>query len=526
MRGGGREVRPLLRVCGALAATGAAALAAAAAGAADEQARDALPLLSTGDLAFHVDFAGYRGEGGLTDEEIYVSVTNDQLGFSEGEGTLEGELRLGVVMRDPDGKSVAERETKLVPQAATESDARDRGILQVIREQVDLPPGRYHVTIELTDEKTVRAGLFNRMRGAKQRGTAEGWIEVQDFAGAGLHLSDLALVRSSRPAADGSFGRHGVDFDPNPSRLYGLALPVTRCYVEVYGGEPFEPGTSFLVRTRMLDRSGIVVQEKKRRATPNASAFIVTDELPLPPREIVAGRYALDVEVYREGSGEAASVRRDFDVIWSVASWGQDPDALFQEMAFLMKDSEYRKLEELSPGAREIYLAEFWRGLDPDPGSAENEALATFRQRVAIADREFESTLQRGLLTDRGRVYVRYGPPDEVNFEYNSSGFGLDGTHERVAGPGERASLGNRPSTSFLGADEFREGDVSEVAEQTGGVNIEAKALEVWVYNGHGHPLTPQQLEPSSHRGLKFIFADEMGDGNYVLVSSVGASLY
>jgi GWxTD domain-containing protein len=504
-----------------------AALAAAIPGAAEEdQPTDGLPLVSTGDLAFHVDFAGYRGEQGVTDQEVYLSITNDQLGFSEGEGILEGELTLHIVVRDPDGKRVGERETKLVPQAADETDARDRGILQVIREQVDLPPGRYHVEIELTDEKTLREGLLNRMRGVNQRGIAEGWIEVRDFSGAEVRLSDLALVRSSRPTAEGSFGRHGVDFDPNPSRLYGLALPVARCYVEVYGEEPFEPGTSFLVRTRMLDRSGDLVQEKRTRATPNASSFIVTDELPLPPRQVVAGRYSLEVEVFREGGRQSASARRDFDVIWSVASWGQDPEALFQEMVFLMKDSEYKKLEELSPGAREIYLAEFWRSMDPDPETPVNEALVTFRQRVSFADREFESTLQRGLLTDRGRVYVRYGPPDERNWEYNASGFGLDGTTERVAGPGERATLGNRPSASFLGSDEFREGDVSEVADQTGGVNIEAKALEVWVYDGHGHPLTPQALDSSSHRGLKFIFADEMGDGNYVLISSVGASLY
>ncbi|MGH2571401.1 MAG: hypothetical protein ACRDGR_09255, partial [bacterium] len=291
----------------------AVALVTAAASLAAEEERpgDALPLVSTGDLVFHVDFAGYRGEQGVTDEEIYVSITNDQLGFSEGEGTLEGGLTLDIAVRDPDGKRVAERKTKLVPQAADEADARDRGILQVIREHVDLPPGRYHVEIELTDEKTLRAGLFNRMRGVNQRGIAEGWIEVRDFAGAGLRLSDLALVRSSRPAAAESFGRYGVDFDPNPSRLYGLALPIARCYVEVYGEEPFEPGTSFLVRTRILDRSGGLVQEKKTRATPSASSFIVTDELPLPPRQVVAGRYALEVEVFREGGRQSASARRD-----------------------------------------------------------------------------------------------------------------------------------------------------------------------------------------------------------------------
>jgi len=494
--------------------------------AADAPSADPLPLASEGDLALDVDFAGYRGDSGLTELEVYVSVTNDQIGFSTEDGNRQGELRLTIVVRDPEGETTLERESTLVPGAGTEFEASDRGIVQIIREQLALAPGLHYVELTLTDEKTLRTGLWNRMRNAKRRGMASGWVEVRNFEGPGLRLSDLALVRRSEPATEEGFGRHGVDFDPNPSRLYGLTVPMVRFYLEVYAGADFEPGASFLVRTRVVDLAGEPVLEKTSRVVPRGEAFVITDELPLTARSVGAGRYGLEVAVYEESRGETATATREFDVIWSVSSWGQDPEELFQEMAFLMRESEYRKLQELTPGAREIFLAEFWRDLDPDPDTAENEALATFRQRVAFADREFESTLTRGLLTDRGRVYVRYGPPDEVNFEYNSSGFGLPEATERVADPGERTTLGSRPTASFLDADQFREGDVSDVAAQTGGANIKAKALEIWVYNGVGHPLTRQQLDQNSHRGLKFIFADEMGDGNYQLISSAGASLY
>jgi GWxTD domain-containing protein len=463
----------------------AAVILGASGGWAEDATPDPLPLESDGDLSFHVDFAGFRGAE-VTDQEVYVSVTNDQIGFSESGSVLEGELKLEIVVRTEDGERVVERESSLTPQAGSEFDADDRGILQIIREPLELAPGLYHFEVKLTDEKTLRTGLFNKMRNSKQRATADGWVEVHDFTRPGLVLSDLTMVRSS----------------------------------------PFEPGTSFLVRTRVLDRSDSPVLEKTTRAVPHGEAFVITDELPLSARHVAAGHYTLEVEVFNETTGETVRARRGFDVIWSVSSWGQDPDELFQEMALLMRDSEYKKLQALSPGAREIYLAEYWRELDPDPDSPENEALTIFRQRVALADREFESTLQRGILTDRGRVFVRYGAPDDVNFEYNSSGFGLDGSGERVAGPGERQALSGRPSSSFLDGDQFREGDVSGVANQTGGVNIKAKALEVWEYDGQGHPLTPQQLEADSHRGLKFIFADEMGDGTYGLISSEGAVLF
>jgi GWxTD domain-containing protein len=133
--------------------------------------------------------------------------------------------------------------------------------------------------------------------------------------------------------------------------------------------------------------------------------------------------------------------------------------------------------------------------------------------------------LQRGVLTDRGRVYIRYGPPDEITYQYSSSTWGGDQGLERVAEPAERISLGARPSTSYLNPDEFREGDVSDLVTQRGGTNIQSKELEIWTYDGTGDLLIGRRPGDSgSHRGLKFIFADEMGNGDYQLIGSTGTS--
>jgi len=318
-----------------------------------------------------------------------------------------------------------------------------------------------------------------------------------------------------------------VNFDPNPARRFGLAVPIVRSYLEVYGGDGFTEGTTFLVRTRVVDRSGATVMRRTTRASPQRASFVLTEEVPLRPREVPPGTYRLELEVQNERTQSVARSAADFEVIWAAASWSADPASALQEMRLLMTQAEYRTLEGLSEGAREIYLAEYWSELDPDPATPENESLNEFRARIQYADQNFASTLERGILSDRGRVFVRYGPADDILTEFSSSGFGSEGGNERVAGPQERVRLGTRPSTSFLDPDEFREGDVSGVAEQRGGSNIEAKELEVWVYDGPGHPLTENQdLDRTSHRGLKFIFADEMGNGNFILIGSSGTSIY
>ncbi len=56
----------------------------------------------------------------------------------------------------------------------------------------------------------------------------------------------------------------------------------------------------------------------------------------------------------------------------------------------------------------------FWKQRDPTPGTPRNEFLDAFLDRVAYADAHFSVGRIRGSRTDRGLVYIRFGPPDEI----------------------------------------------------------------------------------------------------------------
>ena len=65
------------------------------------------------------------------------------------------------------------------------------------------------------------------------------------------------------------------------------------------------------------------------------------------------------------------------------------------------------------------------------------------------------------------------------------------------------------------------------LAQQRGGATIKSKSLEIWTYDGQGRPLTDRvAVDARSHRGLKFIFADQMGNGEYQLIGSRGTSRF
>ncbi len=62
---------------------------------------------------------------------------------------------------------------------------------------------------------------------------------------------------------------------------------------------------------------------------------------------------------------------------------------------------------------RENFIESFWIRRDPTPDSMENEFKEEHYRRIAYANERYASGIQ-GWRTDRGRIYIAYGPPDEI----------------------------------------------------------------------------------------------------------------
>jgi len=62
---------------------------------------------------------------------------------------------------------------------------------------------------------------------------------------------------------------------------------------------------------------------------------------------------------------------------------------------------------------RERFIEDVWRRRDPDPDTEENEYREAYYERLAYANEHFSSGIP-GYKTDRGRIYLKYGKPDEI----------------------------------------------------------------------------------------------------------------
>ena len=78
---------------------------------------------------------------------------------------------------------------------------------------------------------------------------------------------------------------------------------------------------------------------------------------------------------------------------------------------------------------REQFIEQFWLRRNPDPDSPENTFKEEHYRRIAYTNEHYASGIP-GWKTDRGRIYIMWGPPDEV--ESHPSG----GSYERPAKEG------------------------------------------------------------------------------------------
>jgi GWxTD domain-containing protein len=84
-----------------------------------------------------------------------------------------------------------------------------------------------------------------------------------------------------------------------------------------------------------------------------------------------------------------------------------------EDVAYIITDDEKRAWKKLATDdEREQFIEAFWRRRDPDPDTELNEYLEEHYERVAYANQHFASGIP-GWKTDRGRIYIMYGAPNE-----------------------------------------------------------------------------------------------------------------
>jgi len=123
----------------------------------------------------------------------------------------------------------------------------------------------------------------------------------------------------------------------------------------------------------------------------------------------------------RNPDGQPRKVKQELKKAY--VNWLDDVDPILTQA----ERDAFKKLA--TDDEREKFIEDFWNSRDSDPDTEENEFKDQYFERVAYANEHFSSG-KPGRLTDRGRIYIKFGKPDEV--ESHPAG----GTYERPPNEG------------------------------------------------------------------------------------------
>src|SRR5207253_4771929 len=105
---------------------------------------------------------------------------------------------------------------------------------------------------------------------------------------------------------------------------------------------------------------------------------------------------------------------------------------LDQDVGYIISNEERQAWTRLATDEeREQFIEQFWLRRDPSPDTIENEFKEEHYRRIAYANERFASGIP-GWKTDRGRIYIIWGPADEI--ESHPSGGSYDRPPEEGGG--------------------------------------------------------------------------------------------
>lgn len=470
-----------------------------------------------GDFEFYLDKTVFKGNGDRGEAALFIYIRDREIRFKKSDGIWKARVRMLLEITGTGG-SIAAGESKIFEFIeADEIRTSDPLTFQTIIARYELKPGRYSLSCRLEDLNAPKLTVIGMVKNATKESSIESAaFEVPGYEKETLDLSEPEFLWEIQTVN----GKESLN--PNPSRMYGLYNDSLRVFYELYVPQGLTGKLDYLAlilddKSEPVKEISIVfdpqIDAKSSRGGFRVIPFIVSEDL----TTFTAGRYTLYSQ-FGESGGRTFRVRGgSFDVAWEMRTWEESKKNLLAEARFLMDDEDFKFFKKQDRAEQEVMLKSLWRKMDPDPDTGVNEAYESYLKRFDYANTYF-SDYQMGIFTDRGLIFMRFGPPDEIIKDVIP--MNRETTSDAVAKVKDKFHPvmfnvhGGRPIPGRVGSEVVL--DRRKIGRVGEGGNV-AFPYELWIYNKKGNPILKKDLALTPDIGLRFIFVDRDGYGRYKL---------
>jgi GWxTD domain-containing protein len=413
----------------------------------------------------NADFANFRYDKSSTYLEFYYSFNQSQFKIVKTGNDYNAAAIITLLIKSKKNDSIVLANKWKNPMKITDTSltALDKPLTGV--QGFKLPFGEYTAHVICYDENNLRS--VDSLQ-----------IDLKSFMDPDkLTLSDVQLssqIQQIPKDEKNIFYKNTLEVIPHPNGVFGIGLPIMFIYLEEYNLNMIK-SDSFKFQAQVLDVSSSVIKKnvKDKKKTAESGVEVST----INCSDIPSGVYIIKciISDLKDSTINAVSAKKFYvynpqvapaKALTKSSSMLTNEYAVMTEaelnhefetvkyIAFNQEKDEYSKLTSLE--SKRVFMLNFWNNRDRDDDPTQNIMKDKYQKNLKYVNQNYKTGKKEGWKTDRGRVYLMYDAPDEIERHPNES---------------------------------------------------DSKPYEIWDYHN---------LEG----GVQFVFIDKSGMGDYILVHS------
>ncbi|MCF8355736.1 MAG: GWxTD domain-containing protein [Melioribacteraceae bacterium] len=375
-------------------------------------------------LSFDFDYAQFGFDSASNYIEFYYAFQQNDLRVGAEDSNYYVLAKLHITIKDTNSQSILLNKEWQIKNRISDSSQLRKSLVGVL--DFVLPVGNYICEVVGKDGlDTSRTHSFIEE------------INVASFYNKVFALSDIQLAQNIKNAdvdTSSMFYKNTFEVYPNPTMLYTEYSPICFYYLELYNLLSDSIKGNLLLRKDLYNSNREIVYTNSKVLTRKNNAVVDVGFIKL--NKFPSGSFNLIVTLFDDSTNMGTYSAKRFFVYnptvvdttkkkignisyvsseYAILSM-EECDLLFNQSQYIASPDEsniYEAIDSLE--AKRQFLYNFWLKRDPNPSTPVNEFKVDYMKRVQFVDQRFSTFRKPGYKTERGRVYLMYGEPDQID---------------------------------------------------------------------------------------------------------------
>ena len=269
------------------------------------------------------------------------------------------------------------------------------------------------------------------------------YLLVNPFLRINTAISDIQLASNIIPGSENTssiFYKNTYEVTPLPASVCGERQPVLFYYAELYHLQSDTSSDDFRLDEIVINSRDQLINSKSRKINKSVNSRVEVGMVKV--HKLPTDTYTLFVNLIDSAANFGVSSSKRFFVynpsvvqvdtflqtvspVLSTtfgAMSDEELDDLFSKSKYIATTQEKEKYSVLSTiEAKREFLYNFWKARDENPSDDRNEYYQNYLKRINVANDRYSALGKEGWRTDRGRVFLIYGDPNEIDRHPNET---------------------------------------------------------------------------------------------------------